>query len=199
MQIPSDNVVFNTKPDMKAREICEAGKEALLSGKFQMVRINFANPDMVGHTGDLKATIRVRFPFLLLLSFPVVVLVCFCVHPRGQARTGLTALHLQELKGCRTTAVRLQRPLLVRNTTRNSCNFMPCLERVAAAALPAEDSASPCLRSDTTQSSPDCRCRCTSVMGQIWSTNKHLVDDSPHQVYSFFAQHRKKNRSPRVT
>lgn len=39
---------------MKAREITAAGKEALLSGKYDMVRVNYANPDMVGHTGDLK-------------------------------------------------------------------------------------------------------------------------------------------------
>jgi bisphosphoglycerate-independent phosphoglycerate mutase (AlkP superfamily) len=32
---------------MKALEITEAGKEALLSGKYKMVRINYANPDMV--------------------------------------------------------------------------------------------------------------------------------------------------------
>jgi 2,3-bisphosphoglycerate-independent phosphoglycerate mutase len=32
---------------MKAFEITEAGKEALLSRKFQMVRVNYANPDMV--------------------------------------------------------------------------------------------------------------------------------------------------------
>jgi bisphosphoglycerate-independent phosphoglycerate mutase (AlkP superfamily) len=37
---------------MKAREITEAGKEALKSGRYQMVRINYANPDMVGHTGE---------------------------------------------------------------------------------------------------------------------------------------------------
>lgn len=51
MQIPSDKVQFNEKPDMKAKEITDAGKEALKSGKYQMVRINYANPDMVGHTG----------------------------------------------------------------------------------------------------------------------------------------------------
>ena len=28
------------------------------SGKYKMVRINYANPDMVGHTGDLAATIK---------------------------------------------------------------------------------------------------------------------------------------------
>ncbi|KAK9842452.1 hypothetical protein WJX81_000771 [Elliptochloris bilobata] len=58
VEIPSDKVPFNEAPDMKAREITEAGKEALRSGKFQMVRVNYANPDMVGHTGDLKATTR---------------------------------------------------------------------------------------------------------------------------------------------
>jgi 2,3-bisphosphoglycerate-independent phosphoglycerate mutase len=42
---------------MKARLICEAGKEALRSGRFDQVRVNFANPDMVGHTGDLAATV----------------------------------------------------------------------------------------------------------------------------------------------
>ena len=57
VEIVSDLVPFNEAPDMKAREICEAGKEALRSGLFDQVRINFANPDMVGHTGDLKATI----------------------------------------------------------------------------------------------------------------------------------------------
>mmetsp|Transcript_35619 Transcript_35619/g.79184 ORF Transcript_35619/g.79184 Transcript_35619/m.79184 type:complete len:558 (-) Transcript_35619:762-2435(-) len=58
LEIPSDKVVFNEKPDMKALEITAAGKEALKSGKYKMVRINYANPDMVGHTGDLQATIR---------------------------------------------------------------------------------------------------------------------------------------------
>ena len=46
-QIPSDNVPFNELPDMKAAEITAAGKEALKSKKFDMIRINYANPDMV--------------------------------------------------------------------------------------------------------------------------------------------------------
>lgn len=46
-QIPSDNCPFNELPDMKAAEITEAGKEALRSQKFDMVRMNYANPDMV--------------------------------------------------------------------------------------------------------------------------------------------------------
>lgn len=57
VEIPSDKVVFNTKPLMKAREITAAAVEALRSGKFDFVRINYPNGDMVGHTGDLHATI----------------------------------------------------------------------------------------------------------------------------------------------
>jgi bisphosphoglycerate-independent phosphoglycerate mutase (AlkP superfamily) len=41
---------------MKAAEIAKAAQQALLSGEFDYVRVNFANGDMVGHTGDLEAT-----------------------------------------------------------------------------------------------------------------------------------------------
>jgi len=44
VEIPSDTVPFNEAPEMRAREITEAGKEALLSGKYDMVRVNYANP-----------------------------------------------------------------------------------------------------------------------------------------------------------
>ena len=44
VEIPSDNVPFNQIPEMKAREITEAGKEALLSRRYDMIRINYANP-----------------------------------------------------------------------------------------------------------------------------------------------------------
>jgi 2,3-bisphosphoglycerate-independent phosphoglycerate mutase len=57
VEIPSDNVPFNTTPAMKAPEITAAGIEALRSSKFDVVRVNYANPDMVGHTGDLGATV----------------------------------------------------------------------------------------------------------------------------------------------
>ncbi|CCW70080.1 unnamed protein product [Phytomonas sp. Hart1] len=56
-EIESDRVQFNLKPRMKATEITEAATKALLSGNYDVVRINFPNGDMVGHTGDLAATI----------------------------------------------------------------------------------------------------------------------------------------------
>jgi 2,3-bisphosphoglycerate-independent phosphoglycerate mutase len=42
---------------MKAREITKAACEAIVSGRYEHVRLNLANGDMVGHTGDLPATI----------------------------------------------------------------------------------------------------------------------------------------------
>lgn len=57
-EIPSDRIVFNQKPEMKSAEITAAAVEALQSKKYDVVRINFPNGDMVGHTGDLAATIR---------------------------------------------------------------------------------------------------------------------------------------------
>ena len=57
IEIPSDNVEFNTRPAMKLREITETTIELLRSGRYRMGRINLPNGDMVGHTGDLKATI----------------------------------------------------------------------------------------------------------------------------------------------
>lgn len=51
-------IAFNKAPEMKAREVADAAVEAYNSGEFNYVRVNFANGDMVGHTGDLKAAIK---------------------------------------------------------------------------------------------------------------------------------------------
>ncbi|MEL6983018.1 MAG: alkaline phosphatase family protein, partial [Actinomycetota bacterium] len=58
IEIPSDNVEFNKTPAMKVREITDATIEQLRTGRFQFGRLNFPNGDMVGHTGDLQATIE---------------------------------------------------------------------------------------------------------------------------------------------
>eukprot|EP00758_Cryptobia_borreli_P006222 Tbor_TRINITY_DN5100_c2_g9::TRINITY_DN5100_c2_g9_i1::g.26115::m.26115/K15633/gpmI; 2,3-bisphosphoglycerate-independent phosphoglycerate mutase len=57
VEIKSDNCVFNEKPEMKAKEITDITIKALKSGKYDFLRINYANGDMVGHTGDLNASI----------------------------------------------------------------------------------------------------------------------------------------------
>ncbi|TVU36601.1 hypothetical protein EJB05_18540 [Eragrostis curvula] len=58
VEVPSDSgITFNVKPKMKAVEIAEKARDALLSGKFDQVRVNLPNGDMVGHTGDIEATV----------------------------------------------------------------------------------------------------------------------------------------------
>ncbi|MEE3073272.1 MAG: 2,3-bisphosphoglycerate-independent phosphoglycerate mutase [Actinomycetota bacterium] len=57
IEIPSDNVAFDEAPAMKAQEITDATIALLRSGKYRYGRINFANGDMVGHTGNLSAAI----------------------------------------------------------------------------------------------------------------------------------------------
>lgn len=58
IEIPSDNVEFDKTPAMKVREITDRTIELLRSGDYDWGRLNFPNPDMVGHTGDLTATIE---------------------------------------------------------------------------------------------------------------------------------------------
>ncbi|KAI3457674.1 hypothetical protein Pfo_014337 [Paulownia fortunei] len=58
VEIPSDSgITFNVKPKMKAVEIAEKARDAILSHKFDQVRVNLPNGDMVGHTGDIEATV----------------------------------------------------------------------------------------------------------------------------------------------
>ncbi|MBQ8185758.1 MAG: 2,3-bisphosphoglycerate-independent phosphoglycerate mutase, partial [Clostridia bacterium] len=56
-EIPSDIVPFEQRPWMKCAEITDRLIEALESGKYDCIRVNFPNGDMVGHTGSLEATI----------------------------------------------------------------------------------------------------------------------------------------------
>ncbi len=58
VEIPSDNIEFNEAPAMKVPEITDATIDLLRSGDYRFGRINFPSGDMVGHTGDLTATIE---------------------------------------------------------------------------------------------------------------------------------------------
>jgi 2,3-bisphosphoglycerate-independent phosphoglycerate mutase len=49
---------YDMQPEMSAAEVTRLAKEAILSGKYGLVVVNFANPDMVGHTGSLPATVK---------------------------------------------------------------------------------------------------------------------------------------------
>lgn len=56
-EIPSDILPFEQRPWMKAAEITDALLARLAEGKTGFLRANYANGDMVGHTGDLNAAI----------------------------------------------------------------------------------------------------------------------------------------------
>jgi len=56
-EIPSDKLEFNERPWMKAAEITDEVIKAIANKSHDFIRLNLANGDMVGHTGDLDASI----------------------------------------------------------------------------------------------------------------------------------------------
>jgi 2,3-bisphosphoglycerate-independent phosphoglycerate mutase len=54
-EVPSDVVPFEQRPWMKSAEITDALIAALQGGQYKLLRCNFANGDMVGHTGNFRA------------------------------------------------------------------------------------------------------------------------------------------------
>ncbi len=56
--VPSPDVAtYDLKPEMSAYEVTEKAVEAVNSGRFDFMVLNYANPDMVGHTGDMDAAV----------------------------------------------------------------------------------------------------------------------------------------------
>ena len=57
--VPSPNVAtYDLQPEMSAGQVTDRLVEAIASGKFGLVVVNYANCDMIGHTGNLEATVR---------------------------------------------------------------------------------------------------------------------------------------------
>jgi 2,3-bisphosphoglycerate-independent phosphoglycerate mutase len=57
LEIPSDRVPFEQRPWMKAAETADAVVAAIEEGRHRFIRVNFAGGDMVGHSGQLQATV----------------------------------------------------------------------------------------------------------------------------------------------
>lgn len=55
---PKDVATYDLKPKMSAYEVCDKLVNAIKSDKYDVIIINFANPDMVGHTGVESAAIK---------------------------------------------------------------------------------------------------------------------------------------------
>ena len=57
--VPSPKVAtYDHKPEMSAYQVTEKLEEAIASGKYDLIVCNYANPDMVGHTGIMEAAIK---------------------------------------------------------------------------------------------------------------------------------------------
>ena len=57
-EIPSDVIPFDQAPAMKSKEITDCMVKAMESGKYDFLRCNFPNGDMVGHTGNIEAVVK---------------------------------------------------------------------------------------------------------------------------------------------
>jgi 2,3-bisphosphoglycerate-independent phosphoglycerate mutase len=59
IMVPSPKVpTYDLQPEMSAPELTDKAVEAIASGKYDLIVLNYANPDMVGHTGSLPAAIK---------------------------------------------------------------------------------------------------------------------------------------------
>jgi 2,3-bisphosphoglycerate-independent phosphoglycerate mutase len=59
IMVPSPKVAtYDLQPEMSAPELADKAVGAISSGKYDLIVLNFANPDMVGHTGSLPAAIK---------------------------------------------------------------------------------------------------------------------------------------------
>jgi 2,3-bisphosphoglycerate-independent phosphoglycerate mutase len=59
IMVPSPKVAtYDLQPEMSAPELTDKAVAAIDSGKYDLIILNYANPDMVGHTGNLSAAIK---------------------------------------------------------------------------------------------------------------------------------------------
>lgn len=57
--VPSPKVsTYDLQPEMSAKEVCEKVLDAINDSQYQFILVNFANPDMVGHTGIIEAAVK---------------------------------------------------------------------------------------------------------------------------------------------
>src|SRR5581483_4443382 len=57
--VPSPKVAtYDQQPEMSAPEVIDKLEAAIGSGKYDLIVVNFANPDMVGHTGVMDAAVK---------------------------------------------------------------------------------------------------------------------------------------------
>jgi 2,3-bisphosphoglycerate-independent phosphoglycerate mutase len=59
IMVPSPKVAtYDLQPEMSAPELTDKAVDAVGSGKYDLIVLNYANPDMVGHTGNLRTAVK---------------------------------------------------------------------------------------------------------------------------------------------
>src|SRR3712207_4128211 len=58
LTVPPKMGTYDLQPEMSAPELTDRAVAAIGSGKYDLIVLNYANPDMVGHTGSLPAAIK---------------------------------------------------------------------------------------------------------------------------------------------
>jgi 2,3-bisphosphoglycerate-independent phosphoglycerate mutase len=87
---PKDVPTYDLKPEMSAFEVAEAAKRKLEAAAHSFVLMNFANAEMVGHTGNYEATVRaIDFSFFVLGNSGMeIIAISVSLSVSGERRAG---------------------------------------------------------------------------------------------------------------
>ena len=96
IQSPTDVATYDQKPEMSAREVADRFSAEIASGEYGFAVINFANPDMVGHSGVIPAVVAAVETVDACLGTVVDAVhaqggVCLVTADHGNAETMLEA------------------------------------------------------------------------------------------------------------
>ncbi len=159
--VPSPKVAtYDLKPEMSAYEVTDRLVAAIQSGDFDLIIVNYANPDMVGHTGILSAAIT------------AIETIDICL---GRVENALSAangimlvtadhgnvemMHDPETDGPHTAHTSLEVPIFLVNSSvlgekvlisKNGClaDIAPTLLNIMALEIPTEMTGTPLVKTD---------------------------------------------------
>lgn len=147
--IPSPKVAtYDLKPEMSAYEVAAEAKARIESGKYDVMILNFANPDMVGHTGVMEAAVKAVHAVDECLNTVVTAILATGGHCIVTADHGNCELMWDEEQNAPFTAhTTLPVPCMLIDDTRKDaklreggrlCDLAPTLLELLNLPIPAE-------------------------------------------------------------
>ena len=147
--IPSPKVAtYDLKPEMSAYEVAAEAKARIESGKYDVMILNFANPDMVGHTGVMDAAVHAVHAVDECLNTVVTAILATGGHCIVTADHGNCELMWDEAQNAPFTAhTTLPVPCILVDDTRKDaklreggrlCDLAPTLLELLKLPIPAE-------------------------------------------------------------